>query len=495
MNGLPPTTSTSTTPPAINSGKTNSTALTNTGSVTAAQITHKTPISDSFLVKQSIPLDQSQIQQLKQLSPNLFTQLQQQAQAQIPSQNLNQNQNRLQTVQPTLYFNRLSGDTQNLNIISTVELLKGSLLTLTKDSKGQWLTNPKELVQASLQQLLRQLIPQQPLQNLLSTASPSHLLKTLNQLIQLPSNTQSQLLTPQVQKQIGQLLHSEGIIQASANTNSTQIKESIQLSQGLLSANKTMASDIKTALDNLQKMLGTETNKPSLLHHLEQTDKRNLAQLLQPIFSSTISRENSVHIQQPVTRTDALLTLLGLKVSKDISQNQQQLKDTVRLKLMQAIHSSKENSLLNQIRSLSGDLNSQESNGARMGTLNCDIPIRWGEQLIPMQLSIQEKLEQENEKSDMERSKDAVRRWQVFLSLELPDSNTLHTQFTLIQENISVILWTESDQLSENIKTHLHELRNNLSEQGLTVEDLTCFKGTPPNAHNRIDYNLIDIKT
>ncbi|MFT5118297.1 MAG: hypothetical protein ACI9NY_001835 [Kiritimatiellia bacterium] len=103
---------------------------------------------------------------------------------------------------------------------------------------------------------------------------------------------------------------------------------------------------------------------------------------------------------------------------------------------------------------------------------------------------------EEAQQEDKDDDKNApIRRWQVFLSFDLPNDEKLHTQLTIIESSISATLWAQSQNLCDKAQKNISWLRDKLLANGLTVEDITCLQGSPPQKGTSLDYNLVDIKT
>ena len=110
----------------------------------------------------------------------------------------------------------------------------------------------------------------------------------------------------------------------------------------------------------------------------------------------------------------------------------------------------------------------------------------------------------ETENQDTEEKK-ITRRWQVFMSFDLPSTsicsgklpemNTLHSQLTIVGDTISATLWSESSVLCNKAKQQFSSLRNTLIANGLQVDELLCINGKPPNQKMSLDYHLVDITT
>jgi len=209
------------------------------------------------------------------------------------------------------------------------------------------------------------------------------------------------------------------------------------------------------------------------------------------------------------------------------------LRDVATKQLEQMAKGIQEKVHLNQLRSLGADGQVNDDinyNSARTNAFVTEISLRWGEHVLPLQISITEEEPKKNEDSDRDEQdeKKITRRWQVFMSFDLPADasmynsapsvitnptidptqpspntqynrpptiETLHSKLTIIDDTVSATLWSESFALCQKAKQHFTFLRNTLTAHGLQVDELHCINGKPPSQDVSLDYNLIDIKT
>ena len=109
------------------------------------------------------------------------------------------------------------------------------------------------------------------------------------------------------------------------------------------------------------------------------------------------------------------------------------------------INNAQERIHCNQLRAFTIDSSIAES-GTRAPALQIEIPLRWGDQVLPLQINIQEQTEKKSppeegkEDNHQQTEKETTRRWQVFLTFDLPDDaqtqQTLYAQLIIIDECI-----------------------------------------------------------
>jgi hypothetical protein len=103
--------------------------------------------------------------------------------------------------------------------------------------------------------------------------------------------------------------------------------------------------------------------------------------------------------------------------------------------------------------------------------------------------------EPDKELEKKEQRRQSKSRWRVFMELMLDELGGLAAEISVVERDLEITLWTESDNLRERANAHLRELRQDLEQQGLVVRELQCSQNPPPAQKIQLDYALIDIKT
>lgn len=124
-------------------------------------------------------------------------------------------------------------------------------------------------------------------------------------------------------------------------------------------------------------------------------------------------------------------------------------------------------------------------------TWTMDIPLRFGQEVLPLMLRI----EPESGQDDNGRRSGKIRQWQVQLSFELPEAGHFYAQITVREQQVATRLWAEQPQTAETIRTRLNDLQQRLEKEGIEVTKLECHTGTPPRPMTDIHYSLVDITT
>lgn len=514
------------------SSPTRSTTVSATSSSTANNATTlqalshqlKTAVQVTATVKSSQVLNAKNQEVLSKVNPELANKLQNQTAAITGRSNANTSQNTNNPLNnSTLYLVKLSlpvsaqqvaqsvkTPTNILTTITPVAYKAGDTLQLQLNSQQNIIIKPAlNSVRPALIDGLKKALPQQQQSN--------PLLNTLNQLNQLPSGLKNNLIPPNTQTAIKQL---SAFIQSQQTLASgTQVKNALANS-GVFTEQKIqtlqgISGDLRTALGALQQSLelvktgmaaqSAAQPKGSTSLGFTPSIETAIAQLLSSLNtnSPTSTNANKINTQQ----ITAFMQLLGLKVNPNPAENNKKVRDVLSKQLQQMVQSAQEKIHMNQLRSISADNSGAEQAIGKNPTITTEIPLRWGESVLPLQITIEEKpqkhAEQEsNTENDGEHQ--LTRRWQVFMSFDLPHSNRkssdtsviqLHTQLTVVQDTVSVTLWTESHVLCNIAKQQLNGLRQQLIANGLNVEDLCCIEGKPPSQELSLDYNLIDIVT
>lgn len=277
------------------------------------------------------------------------------------------------------------------------------------------------------------------------------------------------------------------------------------------SANNTALTDLRTTLTKLVQAI--QTNQNGATHNAppagQVTNSNTSTQELDTLLTqlaTAITKNNptsaSTHTTQPAvpSSTAALFKLLGLPLP-NAEPSKQLLPPIVEQHLRQLVEKSQARLQLLQLRSLGLDNSIQQELGRTPLTqIHTELPLRFNEQVLPLQLQIQEQYhwpENDNsqENATGEQDQTVKRRWQVFMSFDLPGNETLYTQLSIIDDSVEATLWAESPQLFGQATAALQRLRDQLLKHGLVVEDLHCIQGKPPQPAANPGYHLVDIET
>ena len=113
--------------------------------------------------------------------------------------------------------------------------------------------------------------------------------------------------------------------------------------------------------------------------------------------------------------------------------------------------------------------------GNLLTTWQLELPMRDQRDLVPLQVKIQH---EEPQKSPGKQPKEA--RWKVELAFDLEPLGPLQVQAQLARGSLSSQLWAERPRTANLIDAELNTLRERLTAAGLTVGELACTQGTPP---------------
>ncbi len=98
------------------------------------------------------------------------------------------------------------------------------------------------------------------------------------------------------------------------------------------------------------------------------------------------------------------------------------------------------------------------------------------QQLVQLQVKVQ----REDEPADPQRQKDQQPVWRIELAFDVAPLGPLQVQAQLAQGMLSSQLWAERAGTARLIDGELDHLRERLLAAGLTVNELACRQGTPP---------------
>ncbi|QRY82200.1 flagellar hook-length control protein FliK [Pseudomonas sp. PDNC002] len=131
--------------------------------------------------------------------------------------------------------------------------------------------------------------------------------------------------------------------------------------------------------------------------------------------------------------------------------------------------------------------------GTVINTWQLEIPMRQQHQMVPIQIRIQQE-EKDSQGSDREQPpRDTL--WRVDLAFDLERLGPLQVQATLAHGSIGSQLWAERAATASLIDRELNTLRQRLNDAGLTVGELSCRQGKPPQgARTAVEQRWVDEK-
>lgn len=133
-------------------------------------------------------------------------------------------------------------------------------------------------------------------------------------------------------------------------------------------------------------------------------------------------------------------------------------------------------------------------NGNLQTTWQAEIPIRHGQEFIPLQAKLQREETPQQQADGQREQRDPLESlWRIELAFDLPPLGPLQVQAQLSQGRLSGQLWAELAQTAQLIDSQLGSLRKCLLDRGLEVGDLQCHTGTPPQGpKTRVEQRWVD---
>jgi hypothetical protein len=133
-------------------------------------------------------------------------------------------------------------------------------------------------------------------------------------------------------------------------------------------------------------------------------------------------------------------------------------------------------------------------NGNLQTSWQTEIPVRHGQEFIPLQVKLQRE-ETPEQQADREREQrdPLAALWRIELAFDLAPLGPLQVQAQLAQGRLSGQLWAEHERTAQLIASQLGTLRERLLDRGLDVGDLECHPGSPPQGpRTRLEQRWVD---
>ncbi|MBA1291102.1 flagellar hook-length control protein FliK [Pseudomonas japonica] len=127
-----------------------------------------------------------------------------------------------------------------------------------------------------------------------------------------------------------------------------------------------------------------------------------------------------------------------------------------------------------------------------------EIPMRAFNDIVPMQVRVQAQDEPNDKERELERDAEGnplpLRKvWRLDLAFDLPRLGPLHVQAQLFNSNLSSQVWAENPATVNVVQRELPWFRERLMSAGLTVGELDCHIGRPPQGNRtRLEQRWVD---
>ncbi|MFS2159146.1 flagellar hook-length control protein FliK [Pseudomonas sp. Pseusp122] len=137
------------------------------------------------------------------------------------------------------------------------------------------------------------------------------------------------------------------------------------------------------------------------------------------------------------------------------------------------------------------------ADGTQTSTWQMEIPMRNGQDVVPLQVRMQrDDVPEQEQKPEGEgnEGRDAREKlWKIELAFDLDPLGPLQVQAQLLRGNLSSQMWAERADAAEMISRELGYLRERLIASGLTVGELACSQGKPAHGpRTKLEKRWID---
>lgn len=236
-----------------------------------------------------------------------------------------------------------------------------------------------------------------------------------------------------------------------------------------------------------------------LNEHLKHHDVKAI--LLNLIATITMLQNTSnAQVTQPklnLTGFDKLLkTLISPGEStKEINIKQQQVLENIKTLANNVLNRISTNQLLS--------LSQNQSDHAAQTFVNLDIPLKVGDQCLPLHMQIEERVSEQNShdgnkskpgegKNDKKSLKSS---WHVILEFSFLKQGDFYSTVNIYGDVLKSTLWAENPNIQQELDICLPKLETQLTAQGIVVEELRTVKNKPVGSTNQIKHHLVDVKT
>jgi hypothetical protein len=137
------------------------------------------------------------------------------------------------------------------------------------------------------------------------------------------------------------------------------------------------------------------------------------------------------------------------------------------------------------------------ADGTQTSTWQMEIPMRNGQDVVPLQVRMQrDDVPEQEQKPDGEGNENRDTReklWKIELAFDLDPLGPLQVQAQLLRGSLSTQMWAERSDAADLISRELGYLRERLIASGLTVGELACNQGKPAQGpRTKLEQRWID---
>ena len=127
---------------------------------------------------------------------------------------------------------------------------------------------------------------------------------------------------------------------------------------------------------------------------------------------------------------------------------------------------------------------------------NFEVPIRIGDSLIPVFISIQEHIEQrEDAQSDEAPGQEFQKSWNVYMELEIDNFGYFASEINYVNDQVKTKFWIEDKGLESQAKVELDAFKQELRDKGVEIEEVIFSNGQPPSRTTGLHQSLVDVET
>lgn len=195
------------------------------------------------------------------------------------------------------------------------------------------------------------------------------------------------------------------------------------------------------------------------------------------------------HLQDFIAQL--LPLLLGGKAAKDLPLKT--LRAQLTALLQQHAYQAVAKIQIQQLQTIQ-PASTQTTQDANPQSWQMEIPIRYQQDIMPLQLHIEKRLVQDQESGE-KKNRQKIKQWRVMLNFDLPIVGQFYAQLILLEQTLSATLWAEKMETLQTAKEKMENLRTKLQQEGIIVTQLECLPGSPNKPQNQVNYSLIDITT
>ena len=104
-------------------------------------------------------------------------------------------------------------------------------------------------------------------------------------------------------------------------------------------------------------------------------------------------------------------------------------------------------------------------------------------------------IEEEKKQNQKNETNEKDKKWNISMGFDIEGLGAMFCELSLIHTQVYIRFWANEKDTVVRTKKYFDVLQKNLVNIGVTVKELECIEGLPPQPENSVQQSFIDIET